>query len=765
MDSDGATPLHHAIANNRTSVVKYLLEHHANPNTPKKNGVTPLHIAATVKNPEVIELLVAAKADVSRVDETGRTPLSIALEKQYADIAKILLEHSAACGKPSLIEDAPASIVFPKSHVPSKSLIHVNLLKAPMDTRMALTVLQGLVNREQPRIYISQDPGWHTSDLIPKWMDGIEKKGYTFIDIENPLDLFTVFRRNIKGVALYESDIANNTSALHKLNALTLFCSLNDAIPVTPELNLKLKLPVLLDARGILNTPAEAYEWAHKELWPYANHNVLAFTCPTHVVLRDYLVENRIMPFWISKDMNAEDEAVCMRFLDEAAPNSPVMGCWGGYAEVPAGRIDESTLQRITSERGKFMVVSDGCFDLSVHSGLKFVMTGTNKPKSFPVYDWNKVYLCLNFTDGDNLQYIQQYFCTSQWWGNPERGRVPSSWSINPSSIDLIPDILQYLLASQTPNDEIIASTAGIGIISPSLYANKYPERETIYNRYLALTGQAMNMTGLSIIHLGDTSGIPWTRNDFDYWALKIPYLTGILGDYGQIGGIDETNARFMSADRVPTVRVLNTPSSSASSDELVANIKKATPKQRPAFMHVSLTCWFNSPSLLVEAINKLGPEYVPVTPSNFFHIMTMPVSTRLWYDFTDDAEGWGNAFDMKDMKVSDGLLSATICGSDPYWIRGKTKIAAGSVNKVTIRLRVGKGGGTGQFFFITDNSGIWDEKKCMSFQLIDDGDWHEYTVPVTDNPEWKGTIIGIRLDPACEKPDIPVSVDYIHGE
>ena len=424
-DDEGATPLHYATANAHTSIVKFLLDHHANANAARNGGITPLHIAATIPNPEITELLIHGKANLNTADEIGRTPLSIAMEKQNVDVAKSLLSHNAACGKPSSIEDAPASIVFPKSHAPSKTLIHINLLNTPMETRLALTILQGLVNREQPRIYITQDPGWHTPALIPKWMDGMKDRKYAFIDVEKPLDLFTIFRRNLKGCVLYESDIDKHIPALHKLNALTLFCSLSDAIPVTPELNAKLKLPVLLDARGGLNTPREAYEWAYRELWPQANHNLLAFTCPSHIVLRDYLVENRVMPFWISKDMDKSDEALCMRFMDEAAPNSPVMGCWGGYGEKPAGRIDEPTLQRMTSERGKFMVVSDGCFDLSVHSGLTFNMPKSNKPNSFPVYDWRKVYICLNFTDGDNLQYIQQVFCSDTWWGNPARGRVP----------------------------------------------------------------------------------------------------------------------------------------------------------------------------------------------------------------------------------------------------------------------------------------------------------------------------------------------------
>ncbi|MHB1000690.1 MAG: ankyrin repeat domain-containing protein [Armatimonadota bacterium] len=765
-DKSGATPLHYASSSGRIDLIKLLIGKGANIDARKPDGVAPLHIAASAGRLEAVQFLIDSKADVNAVDLAGRTPLSISMEKQNVDVIKILLSHSAKCGKPSSVANASASVVFPKSHVPSKTLFHANLLQSPMDIRLALTILQGLVNREQPRIYITQDPGWHTPDLIPKWMDGLRSRGYLFVDVEKPLDLVTFFRRNVKGAVLYESDIEANTAALHKLNAITLYCSLNDAIPVTPELNTKLKLPVLLDTRGLLNSPKEAYEWAYRELWPRANHNLLAHTCPTHIVLRDYLVENRIMPFWISKDMDASDEALCMRFLDEAKPNTPVMGCWGGYGEIPTGRIDEGSLERIVCERGKFMVVTDGCFNLSIHSGLSYKHTKTERPARYPVYDSSKIYLCFNYTDGDNLQWIQQIFCGATWWGNPRRGQIPTSWTVNPSSADLIPDVLEYLESTQSPNDEIVCSTQGVGIISAPIYAKRCSNPETVCNEYLALTRQAMVKTGMSMIHLGDTSGVPWTQSNFDAFASGIPELTGILAEYNVISGVTAENATFMAAGRVPTVRVLCAPFSDQSGDKLAAAIRNAAPKQRPAFMHVSLINWFNNPSVVIDALGKLGYEYVPVTPSDFFYLMTMPISTKLWYDFTDSAEGWGNANDIGDMEVKDGVVTGTATGGDPYLIRGNMRVNAEGVSKVVVRVKAGAGGGGVKFYFVTDSSPVWDEAKSARTENVGaDGNWHEYTLPIGQNQNWKGIVTGIRINPTCLKANIPFSVDYIRGE
>jgi len=522
--------------------------------------------------------------------------------------------------------ERPRSLAFPKSPPPAKALYRVDLMKSDEHTRLALTVLQGLVNRREPRIYIIQDPSWHTAEVIPKWIDGLKAKGYAFTEVPDPLNLFSRFRSCVKGAALYESNLADKPETLHKLNALTLYCAINDAVPVTEELNARLKLPILFDARGKLNAASEAYGWAYRELWPRANHKVLALTCPSHIVLRDYLVANKIMPFWISQEMGKTDEDLCWRFLNEAEPNSPVMGCWGGYGEKPAGRVGEPELQRMTSEQGKFIVVTDGCFNLSMHSGLDFHQPRKRSSARKLTLDPRKVYVCLNFTDGDNLQYIQQYFRTKQWWEDPNRGKIPLSWSIGPSAAELIPDVLEYLQRTSTPNDELVCSTAGIGLMVPSLYGKSLHDNGETYAQYLRLTGEAMQVAGLTSIHLGNTSGVPLDKADMDIWAAKLPDLKGIIADYGPAPGVTPENAAFMLSSGVPVVRALTAPGNSApnekSAQALADAIISVTPAKRPAFMHVCLINWFNSPTVAVEAMKKVGPDYVPVLPSELFALM-----------------------------------------------------------------------------------------------------------------------------------------------
>ncbi len=517
--------------------------------------------------------------------------------------------------------------MFLRSAPPSGRLLHVNLLGSPADVRLAVTVLQGLVNREKPRIYISQDPGWHGPGCIPKWMDGLKERGFRFDDVGDPLSLFSRFSQRVRGAVLYEPDLAEQPSRLHKLNVLTLYCALEDAVPVTPELNARLGLKVLLDARGRFETPAEAYGWARTELWPRASRSALAFLSPDHIVLRDYVVQHRILPFWISDGMDAGDEALCLSFIDEAAPNSPLMGCWGGYGEKPAGRISEAQLQRLASLRGKFVLVSDGCFNLSVHSGLSFTAPPARpRPRVREILD-DKVYVTFSVTDGDNLQYVQQYLRSPQWWEDTDRGKVPIGWSMNPAAAELMPDVLDYFLRTATANDEFFCSTAGIGLVTPSLYGKDlYSNAPEVYADYLWKTGAAMKRAGLRMVHLGDTSSVPWTRADFDDWARAVPFLDGILGDYGRAAGISYGNAAFLASTGAPVIRSLVAPGSHGPDDrspkEFADAIRAATPADRPAFIHVCLVNWFMSPGIVRRALELLGPDYVPVLPSEMFSLL-----------------------------------------------------------------------------------------------------------------------------------------------
>src|SRR5579863_940047 len=94
-DRFGATPLHHAVFNNRADLVVILLDNKADGNV-TSFGLTPLHYAVSYDRPDLAALLLDHKADVNaRTLQGGSTPLDLAVMRNNARLAKLLLDRGA----------------------------------------------------------------------------------------------------------------------------------------------------------------------------------------------------------------------------------------------------------------------------------------------------------------------------------------------------------------------------------------------------------------------------------------------------------------------------------------------------------------------------------------------------------------------------------------------------------------------------------------------------------------------------------------------
>lgn len=521
--------------------------------------------------------------------------------------------------------------VFPVTPAPKLSADLANLVDneySDTEFRFALTVLQGLVAREGGQIYIYQPTSWHSPEHLPMWVANLEKKGYRFTPAEDPAALFKKYSRFYRGAVLYDDDLGSDPVHYYKLNALTLYCAENSLIPVSPALNSRLGLEVAEDTRGKYLTAASAMQWVREKMWDKACKTALCHIHPLHMALRDYLVLHRILPIWIGAEMTPEEKDMCYDFIDETEANSPVMGCWGGYGEQPAGWLNEPNLQRVCSQKGKYFIVTAGAPNLSFHAGLEFHKP--DKPLNSPrqlTLDPSKVYICFNISDGDNIQYVETALPGERWWQNPMRGRVPMGWTLNPVASELIPDVVEYYLETATPSDGFICFP-GIGLITPPLYGRDlYGDSEKLLDEYIRLSGKYMKKLGMTTVQFGDTSSVPLTRGDFDRWARVLPWLTGILGDYGPAIGIARSEAAYFVSRGVPVARAVYTSpaptAEGADMSKLQAElIRQQTPLMRPAFIHAAVINWYGSPETILKCVRALGDDYVPVTPDELFDLM-----------------------------------------------------------------------------------------------------------------------------------------------
>ena len=515
-------------------------------------------------------------------------------------------------------EAKPFPGLFPRTPPPAHELTVLNLAGKPREEQFLATVLQGLVNRRQPRIYTHTDAFSGNSEVTEFWLANLKRRGYTTTAAAEVPALVKQYRDCWQGAVLYPASFWTDRDKLPLINVITLLCAVRDLLPVTKEQNLALKLPVAFDASAAWGSVRDAHLWALRELWPQANHHVFAFHHPNDLPLCDYLVAFRIFPIAVYTTMPDATDDLFERLLRETPPNIPVMGCWGRYGEQPPLAYLENELVSLTSQWGKVFVVSEWAANLSVHSGVPVKPEELRqRPHPKIAFDRSKVYVCLDMSDGDNLQYIYNPFYTDRWWGNRDRGKVNLGWSVGPGSVDLMPDVLAYYYGTATPADEFLCAVSGAGYCYLDRYASQFGPRSTeVLDSFLDLTARMMARSDTQIIN--PFSG---SREIYERYAQRVPNLAGLLADYGKGAQLKYDEANYtVGSGRVPVFRNLVC---WGGQGDLVADtikeVREATPAdRRPAFLHVFAINWWNRPEDLVKVMAGLGDGYVACTPNQF---------------------------------------------------------------------------------------------------------------------------------------------------
>ena len=149
-----------------------------------------------------------------------------------------------------------------------------------------------------------------------------------------------------------------------------------------------------------------------------------------------------------------------------------------------------------------------------------------------------------------------------------------------------------------------------------------------------------------------------------------------------------------------------------------------------------------------------LGPYDVPP-----------PSPSKTSWEFESGDDGWGNTMQLSELKVADGVLTARTAGDDPALFGPPMQARASEFKAVAIRLRLaridgGKFTDSAQLFWRTSRLPE-SESNSARFPVEGDGQWHEYRVPVSRNPRWRGVITRLRFDP-CNQPNVTMDLDYL---
>ncbi|MCX6910070.1 MAG: GxGYxYP family putative glycoside hydrolase, partial [Verrucomicrobia bacterium] len=414
------------------------------------------------------------------------------------------------------------------------------------EERLPLSCLQGLVNREQPRIFLVYD---RLDDL---WLDWLRELG----DVKEvrrvwTKELYEQFLPVVKGLVVTDPDLPGS------VNVATMLAAVESWLPVTPGLLKEFSgLKVAMDLRGKWKKNIEAYRWFYSAYGSRMSRRVCAGCDPGQFELRDYFVEFKIPVIWVSHPKDTErsrtaspaEEAQFARDLFlKLPPNIPCMGWWdhGLAGEAGCGENGPYSGNDLASQYAKFHVCTAwdgyarGTGNLSVHSGTSARFRQKTLPP--PPLEAGKVYYTFTRTDGDGPNFWRQVY--RDLWNQPDHGKVPVGWQLGPTTSDLIPDIIDYFYKHASPNDVFVNALTGVGYIREADYAQKLPKprQEAVWNQYMEMSRRYFKLMDLSLLTTFEAFK-PMPPETLARFA-KLPGIKAIYGNYHRVESTTAENA------------------------------------------------------------------------------------------------------------------------------------------------------------------------------------------------------------------------------
>ena len=516
---------------------------------------------------------------------------------------------TAATGDPS---DAPGAnlrtsgIFWPEdqalpSFAEARHLEVANVDSAPGDVQLLFATLEGLVNRDRPRIFLIQD-GFE-NERGTWWLGKLE---VPFTVHPRPWSILEMFVFEIRGTIVYDPAVRAS------INVATTMAGLSDAVVASSALAERLRtrygLEVIGDLRGRFVDDAHAYRWQYEHLWPRATHRMLIgvrslIQGAPFGGIRDYAVANRAMVVWLDPTDPVERDLL-ERILADVEPNTPYLGWFPAYGEGEIAGVE------LLSTHGVYTLGADTFQNMTVFSSpcCRDVGAPPSRPPAPPLAD--KIYVTFTLSEGDNLQYDQ--IRMREAWDDPQRGRVPMNWTIAPLLWDAAPAILRYYLRTATSNDLLMAGPSGAGYASPT------PWPDDSFGRFTEMSARYMRRSGLETIWIAD-----WVGGDFG--RMSAAEAQRYIDDVRPAG-------IMLQAWWPSTENTLVNGSLPQSILSVVGGVRWALRVIRdatagwagtsPMFLSVGINTWEMSPADVVRIADSLGPEFVVVRADQYFELI-----------------------------------------------------------------------------------------------------------------------------------------------
>lgn len=452
------------------------------------------------------------------------------------------------------------------------------------DTLKLVATLQGLVNRESPRLAIRLLGGSGQSGPVnvdDYWLE-IFRQGWLkdreIVRVDNLEALWTLFPEALTGAVLWDPKVPATS------NVASTICGVEGWLPVRagsalydlvvaagPKLGVKISLVDRFDGHDSGSAKNDAYRWAKGEYLDKGrcNDRLLAYCvdafsqAPKEPGFQYPDLDNAVLA---NQDYYVARKAFCFDlspWADEAPnddPGQPLGTDRATFAAILKSLAEQNGGKKITTlsgftpwnqkytdhgnAGGKHGGVPTEWEHAALVSSYNAVMdadalgqSGLANASAYQHYPLKahytqtppppraleaKTYVLVYMGDYDASAWISRNI--SNVWDDPARGTIPMAWAFNPNLCERVPYVFDHVFATKTDQDWFIGGDSGAGYLNPNL-----------------LTGDRLG------------SGLPdaldlWVAHNQEYYARFDYSITGFVinGFHGDMPlNVQEAYAKF----------------------------------------------------------------------------------------------------------------------------------------------------------------------------------------------------------------------------
>ena len=292
----------------------------------------------------------------------------------------------------------PKGQALPVFAKPAATLDMVAVQDLTRDEQITFSALQGLVNKQQPRIYLLNS---RSEVGVDTWANTptINLGPGNWIEAGRKYELVAKYAKDLAGVVLYNPDLNP-----HYRNLAGTIAGLKNALPVTVEVLGQMKdhgiaLGVLVDLTGLtFSSPVEIYQYLYDKYWPGCEKRLILSAKPydekgggDYSHTRDIAAASGAAVVWLDCRIQAE-KLVFQKFLGDMKAGEAVALGW--YSTERSGITTVSAY-------GIGTMPSDHFFNGSVFAGMDHRIHIPKVPKKPELH--NKIYVAVFISDGDNI--------------------------------------------------------------------------------------------------------------------------------------------------------------------------------------------------------------------------------------------------------------------------------------------------------------------------------------------------------------------------